>query len=86
MTVQGRAGYPVTFTTVSGGVFENGLSSLSVEMDRRGRASVVYVATLGVMGPVDIVAASPGCRGTLGFAVYVNDAAGRAEVAASVSE
>ena len=77
--VEGRADHPATFTTVSGGVFEAGLSSITVAMDRRGRAPVGFVATLGVTGTVDIVASSPGCRGTLGFTVYLQSAAERAE-------
>ncbi|MGE3310484.1 MAG: hypothetical protein AB7O66_10975 [Limisphaerales bacterium] len=71
LEIQVPAGAPATFTSFGGGTFPNGLNSISVEADPRGRASTTWTASPGTVGEAMIVAASPVARGSARFTLTV---------------
>jgi hypothetical protein len=64
---------PVSFTSEDLGEFENGLASITVLADRRGRAGVEWTATPGTLGGVSVLAGSPATSGQVVFSLYVPD-------------
>lgn len=71
LRVQSAANAPVTFTTLDSGVFENSLPSISVRADKNGIAEVKYSAISGVVGDVNIIAASPLASGSVKYRLSV---------------
>ena len=62
---------PVTFATQDLGVFDNGLTSITVLADRRGLAAVRFNATPNLSGRVTVMAGSPVCSDTVAFDLVV---------------
>lgn len=58
---------PVTFTALDGGKFANGLSTITVESNRRGNAFADFTADSGVVGPGVVLVASPEASGQIEF-------------------
>ncbi|MEM8739700.1 MAG: hypothetical protein AAGG38_14650 [Planctomycetota bacterium] len=62
---------PVTFLAYDGGAFINGLSTITVQADRRGRASARFIAAPGMVASGGVEAASPEASGRVNFTIYV---------------
>jgi hypothetical protein len=71
LRVRSAANAPVTFTTLDSGVFENSLPSISVRADKDGIAEAKYSAISGVVGDVNIIAASPLASGSVKYRLSV---------------
>lgn len=67
ITVKAAPGYPVTFTSFDAGAFENGLTTMTVEADAGGAASVRFLGMPGTVLASNILAASPMSRGQARF-------------------
>ncbi|MEO1235229.1 MAG: hypothetical protein AAFX76_00420 [Planctomycetota bacterium] len=65
-------GAPVTFTAFDGGLFENDLSTVTVEASGSGQATAEFTATRGVFGSATVVAGSPVCSGQVEFAIVID--------------
>lgn len=63
-------GAPVTFTSFARGVFQNGITTITVAASERGEAQAVYTGTTPSMS--DVVAGSPVTSGTVRFRVRVH--------------
>lgn len=63
---------PVTFTSFDAGAFENQLASTTVAANEAGVAEARFTATPGVVGRVNILAASPVASGQSRFVVNVS--------------
>lgn len=65
---------PVTFTAFGGGIFErNGLTSITVESSRRGRAEAVVSFGPDVYGAATVLAGSPVTSGRVMFAFQIDE-------------
>lgn len=71
LRVRALPGVPVTFTTFDLGQFQNLMTSVTVQADRRGIATARYTATTGVIADVHILSASPVTSGQAKFTVNV---------------
>jgi len=71
LSVKTAAGAAVTFLSLDGGVFGNGLSTVSVQANRRGTARATLYADAGMEGAGTVRAASPEAVGVVEFLVEV---------------
>lgn len=71
LTVIAAGGAPVTFTSFDGGVFDNGLASMTVRAPVNGRAMVAFHAVAGTAPAATVLAASPYHTETVEFTVRV---------------
>ena len=69
------AGAPVTFTTLDGGAFQNGLTTITLQADAKGEATATFTATEGTIGTVNMLAACPLTTGQIGPMVLVEEPA-----------
>lgn len=74
LRVRSAPGWPVTFATSDAGLFDNELTTISVEADDEGIAAARFRATTGVVDDVNIQAASPRASGQVQFTVFVRRA------------
>jgi hypothetical protein len=63
LTAQAAPWAPLTFTSLDRGLFQNGLTSISVQADASGVASASFTATAGTVADVRIIVASPMASG-----------------------
>ena len=61
----------MNFTSLDRGAFENDLTSITVQADAAGAASVRFMATVGTVDAVHILSASPLSAGQVAFLVRV---------------
>jgi len=73
LRVKAVADAPVTFTSEGGGAFSNGLSSITVQADKQGRAEATYTATDGTFAIAAILVGSPLVAGQVTFAVVIEE-------------
>jgi hypothetical protein len=73
LSVQAVAGFPVAFSSMDLGAFENRLTSVTVRTDVHGVARAKFTATEGTTGTVNILAASPGSSGQVHFRIEVKE-------------
>lgn len=66
---------PVTFVSYDLGAFQNGLTTITVLSNARGRAEAMLTATPGTTGNVTVAAASPVASGQVSFLVEVEEPA-----------
>lgn len=71
LAVTTEAGMPATFTSFDLGVFDNGLSSITVAADKNGMAQANFIAAPGKVGEVNILAASPVAAEQVTFQVWI---------------
>ncbi|WP_037254229.1 hypothetical protein [Rhodopirellula europaea] len=62
---------PVTFTSFDIGLFENGLTSITVAADGSGIAEASYLAAPGKIGEVNILAASPVAAEQVKYQIWI---------------
>lgn len=74
LSVRGLPQTPITFTSTDLGIFENQLTTISVETDDEGYAGVRMYGTPGTINDVNILAASPVTSGQVKFIVRVKKA------------
>ena len=67
VSVKAAPGYPVTFTSFDDGSFENGLTTITVEADSAGVATVHFLGMPGTVLVSNLLASSPMARGQLKF-------------------
>ena len=76
VSVKAAPGYPVTFTSFDDGAFSNGLTTMTVEADSSGLASVDFLGMPGTVLISNVLASSPMARGQVKFQlntlVYAN--------------
>ena len=72
LSATAEPGMPVTFHTQQLGEFDNRLKTISVAADKEGVAKVKYHAVTGVVGVVQVMAASPVHSGRLDYVVEVS--------------
>jgi hypothetical protein len=76
LTVIGRAGEPISFTSFAGGVFsESEANAVTVQADADGKATAHFVAYAGATDYCAILAASPRCIGQIHFNVRIENGA-----------
>jgi hypothetical protein len=73
LSVQAVAGFPVAFSSMDLGAFENRLTSITVRTDAKGVARTKFTATEGTTGTVNVLAASPGSSGQVHFRIEVRE-------------
>ncbi len=71
LSVRGVPHTPVTFTSMDLGIFENQLTTITVDTDDNGVARVRMIGTMGTINDVNILAASPVTSGQVKFVVVV---------------
>lgn len=71
LRVRTLAGFPVTFTSLDLGMFDNQLPSVSVAADASGEAVALFTASPGTAGRINILAASPGASEQARFQLIV---------------
>ncbi|MEM6692942.1 MAG: hypothetical protein AAF664_26170 [Planctomycetota bacterium] len=75
-TLSVRAPYkvPVSFTIFDGGIFDNGLTAITVAADANGKAEVRFTASANTINETAVLAASPILTGRVRFTLNVLEA------------